>query len=263
MIPIYLYHASFITMLESSAQDINGSLLDCVTTPLCNFNFGPPWTWKKSWSLHMLLVKSCWTLLLWRPISNHLELNLNFKTFDEVGKGWATTFFVMSGEGQSKVWTGGVVTCLVGVLAPGLKHQDKAESGPTINDAMDLFHYFVNFWELLSVYLLKQLSGIIMTSVGVDRSVCVDYTNESVWGVLSRRVRWLPTISSLLFSSLHLLLFSLSIFSSFSPLFQLPLLWFKPNFRIKMVQNIPRKKQVSAARMFIFTCYFIWLYKSN
>ena len=47
----------------------------------------------------------------------------------------------------------------------------------------------------------------------------------------------------------------LSLFSSFSPLPQL-LLWIKTNFRINMVPNIPRRKQVSATRMFIFKFYF-------
>ena len=60
------------------------------------------------------------------------------------------------------------------------------ESGPTLNNTMNLFHDFVDVWELLSVYVLEQLSGIVLASVEVDRSVCVDYTAKSVWGVLSR-----------------------------------------------------------------------------
>ena len=56
----------------------------------------------------------------------------------------------------------------VGVLARRLKYQDKAESGPTLNDTMNLFHDFVDVWELLSVYVLEQLSCIVLVSVEVD-----------------------------------------------------------------------------------------------
>ena len=123
---------------------------------------------------------------------------------------------------------------------------------------MNLFHDFVDVWELLSVYVLEQLSGIVLASVEVDRSVCVDYTAKSVWDVLSRWPRWPPTFSLLLF----LLLFPLSLFSSFSPLPQL-LLWFKTNFRITMAPNIPRSKQVSATIMFVFKFYFIYIHRSK
>ena len=173
----------------------------------------------------MYLVQSCWTLLLWRP-SDYLELNLSLKktAFAEMGTEWATVFFVTVGGGpkQSLNWKGGYMfdKKTVGVLARGLKHQDKVESGSTFNG-------FISF-------LCKRLGTFVSLLTGTTICQC---TCE-FWGRSKRFCRlhsrkWVgcsvettKMASYLLFSSLPLLLFSLSLFSSFSLLPQL-LLWFK------------------------------------
>ena len=75
---------------------------------------------------------------------------------------------------------------------------------------------------------------------------------------LSRRPRWPPTFSLLLFP----FFFFLSPSFLLSPPLPQLLLWFKTNFRITMDPNILRSKQVSAT-MFVFKFYFIYIHRSK
>ena len=121
-----------------------------------------------------------------------------------------------SGEGQQECWFGG---CLESSeMESGSWKRLLLEWGksghPCYGDKPGSKLETVRVWKLLSVYLQEQLSGIVMASVGVDRSVCVDCTAK-VWGFLLRRTRWLPTFSYILFP----LFFSLSRSFLLSPLF--------------------------------------------
>ena len=132
----------------------------------------------------MLLVKSCW--LSW--------IKFEFKNsvcWDGDGVSDYVFCYVGREPKQSLKWTGSYMTVWL-------------EDGWCLGRVGANFQWCYGFISLLckclrtfvSLFTETTISGIVLASVGVAWSICVDYTAKSVWGILSRRIRWLPTFSS-------------------------------------------------------------------